>query len=156
MAAFLRQIGGREIDGDALRRQRETGGDQRRAHALARFGYGLVRKTDDVEGGKARRDLHLHVDRARFHAFEGTSDPYFTSDGHDVGRDETVAILYAQRIDLTPTASELADSALYADRLLSDLEAIKRDYRSSEDDPEGYGIGTLHSLSRALAPFRRA
>lgn len=96
------------------------------------------------------------VDAESALAYRHTSDPYFTSDGHDVGRDETVAILYAQRIDLTPTASELADSALYADRLLSDLEAIKRDYRSSEDDPEGYGIGTLHSLSRALAPFRRA
>ena len=37
MAAFLRQIGRREIDGDALRRQRQAGGVQRRMHPLAAF-----------------------------------------------------------------------------------------------------------------------
>ena len=96
------------------------------------------------------------VDAESALAYRHICDPYYTSsNGHDVGRDETVAILYAQRIDLTPKASELADSARYADRLLIDLETIKRDYRSSEDDPAGYGIGTLHSLSRALTPFRR-
>ena len=47
VAAFLRQVGGREIDGDAARRQREARGDQRRAHALLRLGHRLV--------GQARR-----------------------------------------------------------------------------------------------------
>ena len=70
VAAFLRQVGGREIDGDAARRQREAGGDQRGAHALLRFGHRLVRQADDVEGGQARRDLHLHVDRAGLDALE--------------------------------------------------------------------------------------
>ena len=54
VAAFLRQIGGREIDGDAARRQREAGGDQRGAHALPGFGHGFVRQADNVEGGQAR------------------------------------------------------------------------------------------------------
>ena len=51
-------------------RQREAGGDQRRAHALARFRHGLVGQPDDMEGGKARRHLHLHVDGARLDALE--------------------------------------------------------------------------------------
>ncbi len=50
VAAFLRQVGGREIDGDAARRQREAGGDQRGAHALAGLGHRLVGQADDVEG----------------------------------------------------------------------------------------------------------
>ena len=50
MAAFLGQVGGRQIDGDAPRRQREARGDQRRAHPLARLGHRLVRQADDGEG----------------------------------------------------------------------------------------------------------
>ncbi len=70
MAAFLRQVGGREIDGDAARRQRQAGGDQRGAHALARLAHRLVGQADDVEGRQAGRDLHLHVDRAGLDALE--------------------------------------------------------------------------------------
>ena len=64
MAAFLGQVGGREIDRDPPRRQRQPRGDQRRAHPLARLGHRLVRQADDGEGGQPGRDLHLHVDRA--------------------------------------------------------------------------------------------
>jgi hypothetical protein len=64
MAAFLGQIGRREVDDDAPRRQREPRGDQRRAHPLARFRHRLVGQADDGEGRQARHDLHLHVDRA--------------------------------------------------------------------------------------------
>ncbi len=71
MAAFLGQIGGREIDGDAARRQRQAGGDQRRAHALLGFRHRLVGQADDVEGGQAGRDLHLHVDGAGLDALKG-------------------------------------------------------------------------------------
>ena len=70
VAAFLRQVGGREIDGDAARRQREAGGDQRGAHALLGLGHRLVGQADDVEGRQAGRDLHLHVDRAGLDALE--------------------------------------------------------------------------------------
>ena len=70
MASFLRQIGGREIDGDAAGRQREARCDQRGADALARFRHGLVGEADDMESGQARRDLHLHVDGAGLDALE--------------------------------------------------------------------------------------
>jgi hypothetical protein len=55
----------------AFARQRQAGGDQSRAHALLGFRYRLVRQADDVEGGQAGGDLHLHVDGAGFDALEG-------------------------------------------------------------------------------------
>ena len=71
MAAFLGQIGGREIDGDSPGRQRQPRGDQRRADPLARFGHRLVGQADDGEGRQSRRDLHLHVDRAGLDPLKG-------------------------------------------------------------------------------------
>ena len=71
MAAFLRQVGRREIDGDPARRQRQPRGDQRRAHPLARLGNRLVGQADDRERRQARRDLHLHVDRAGLDPLKG-------------------------------------------------------------------------------------
>jgi hypothetical protein len=70
VAAFLRQVRGREIDGDAARRKGEARGDQRRAHPLACLGDGLVRQSDDVEGRQTRRDLDLDIDGARLDPFE--------------------------------------------------------------------------------------
>ena len=70
MAAFLRQIGGREIDRDAPRRQREAGGHEGRAHALLGLGNGFVGQANDVEGGKAGRDLYLDIDGSRLDALE--------------------------------------------------------------------------------------
>jgi hypothetical protein len=49
VTAFLRHVGGREIDGDAPGRQRQPRGDERRADALARLGDGLVRQAHHVE-----------------------------------------------------------------------------------------------------------
>ena len=71
MAALLRHVGRREIDGDALGRKREARGDQRRAHPLAQFGHRLVAEADDGEGDRACGDLHLDVDRPGLHALEG-------------------------------------------------------------------------------------
>ena len=70
VAALLGQVGGGEIDGDAARRQRQAGGDQRGAHPLAQFGDRLVAEADDGEGDGAVGDLDLDVDRARLDAFE--------------------------------------------------------------------------------------
>ncbi len=70
VAAFLRQIGRREIDGDTARRQREPRGYQRRAYPLARFGDSLVRQADDIEGDDARGDLHLDVHGADLDALK--------------------------------------------------------------------------------------
>jgi hypothetical protein len=71
MAAFLRQIGGREVDGDSACGERQPGGDQRRAHPLAGLGHRLVRQADDRESRQARRDLHLHVDAAGLDPLKG-------------------------------------------------------------------------------------
>ncbi len=70
VAALLRQIGGREIDGDVLVGKAETDGVQRGAHPLAAFGDGLVRQTDDGEAGSAGRDADLDLDGSRFNADE--------------------------------------------------------------------------------------
>ena len=70
MAALLGEVGRCEIDGDALRRQRQTNGVQRAAHALAALGHGFIRQPDNGEGGEPGADLDLHVDSARFDPFE--------------------------------------------------------------------------------------
>jgi len=70
VAAFLRQVGGREIDRNAPRRQGEARGDQRRAHPLARLRHGLVGQSYDIERRQAGRDLHLNIDGARLDALE--------------------------------------------------------------------------------------
>lgn len=70
MAAFLGQVGRREIDGDALGRQGEARGQKRGADPLAAFGDGLVGQPDQHEGDAARRDLDLNVDGARLDALE--------------------------------------------------------------------------------------
>jgi hypothetical protein len=70
VAAFLRQVGRGEIDGDAVRRQREPDGVQRAAHPFAAFGYRLVGQADNGEMRQPRPDLDLNVDRARLDALE--------------------------------------------------------------------------------------
>jgi hypothetical protein len=70
MAALLRKISRREVDGDAARRQRQPGGDQGGADALASLGHGFVGKAHNREGRHAGRDLDLHIDRPDLDAFE--------------------------------------------------------------------------------------
>ena len=70
VAAFFGQVGRREVDGDAARRQREARGGQRRAHPLARFGDRFVGQADDVESRQPRRDLDLDIDGTNLDAFE--------------------------------------------------------------------------------------
>ena len=71
MAPFLREVRGREIDGDPARRQRQPRGDQGCAHSLLGFGNGLVRKANNGESGEPRRHLRLHVDGLGLDPFEG-------------------------------------------------------------------------------------
>ena len=71
VAALLRHVGGREVDGDALGGKGEPGSDQGRTHALARFGYRLVAEADDGESDHAAGDMDLNVDRPGFDALEG-------------------------------------------------------------------------------------
>ncbi len=70
VAPLLGQVSWGEIDGDALRRQREAGSSERRADALLRLPHRLVAEADDVEHDIPRGDMHLHVDRAGFHPLE--------------------------------------------------------------------------------------
>ena len=70
MAAFLRQISGRQIDGDAACRECQPRRNQGGAHAFFSFRHRLVGQADDVEGGQTGRDLNLYVDGAGFDALE--------------------------------------------------------------------------------------
>ena len=70
MAAFLGKVGRREVDGDAARRERKTGGDQCRAHPFARLRNRLVRQSHDGERRHSGRHLHLDIDRPHLDALE--------------------------------------------------------------------------------------
>jgi hypothetical protein len=70
LEAFLGKVGRREIDRDATGGERKPGGNERRAHPLARLGHGLVRKADDMECGQAGRHLDLDIDRAGLDTLE--------------------------------------------------------------------------------------
>ncbi len=65
MASFLRQVGGREINDDALVGERQPGSVERAAHALAALGDRLVGQAHNDETRQPGRDLHLHVDGHR-------------------------------------------------------------------------------------------
>ena len=71
MAAFLGDVGRRQIHQHALRRQRQAEAGQRRAHPLPAFAHRLVGQADDQEGRQAGGDLHLHLDRLGVDAGEG-------------------------------------------------------------------------------------
>ena len=71
MAAFLRQVCGREVDGDPLGRQRKAHGSQRGLHPLPAFGHGLVRQADHGEARHPCGELALHLHLARVEAKVG-------------------------------------------------------------------------------------
>ncbi len=71
MAALLEHVGGREIDRDALGRQRQAHGADCAAHAFARFTDRLVRQTDDGKARQASRDADLHIHVERLDALKG-------------------------------------------------------------------------------------
>lgn len=62
-AALLRQVGGRQVDGDAALGKFELRGDERRAHPVARLAHLGVGQADQVEGrqavGQMNFDRHL-------------------------------------------------------------------------------------------------
>jgi hypothetical protein len=94
----------------------------------------------------------LHEESATAH--QHRSDSHFTnSRGRNVGRDEQLALHYARDIRLTPAPDEITDASLYLSRLLRELEAKKQSFRANEEDPEGFGIATLHGFSRTLEVF---
>ena len=62
VAAFLGEIGGREVDDDAARRQRQAQRADGGAHALAAFADGLVGQADDIEVRQAAAEMDLDID----------------------------------------------------------------------------------------------
>ena len=90
MAAFLRQIGGREIDGDVLVGKAEADRVQCVANPLAALGDRLVGQPDDGEGRAAGGDADLHLDSASLDANETQASIWPVHDalsaGHSVAR----------------------------------------------------------------------
>ena len=80
MAAFLQQVGRRQVDQHALRRQSQAHGRQRGAHPLARFANRFVRQADHQERGQSGGNLYLHLHRHRLDAGEG--EGLHAGDGH--------------------------------------------------------------------------
>ena len=70
VAAFLSQIGRRQIDGDALWREGQAQRPECCPHPLATFAHGLVGEADHRESDGPRRDHDLHVDRQDVDALE--------------------------------------------------------------------------------------
>ena len=69
--AFFAQVGRREIDRDAARRELEARVDDRRAHALAALLHRGVREPDDAERRRRGDDVGLDLDGASVKAAEG-------------------------------------------------------------------------------------
>ena len=70
VAAFLGEVGRREVDGDALRRQGKAERAEGGAHTLAAFAHRLVGQADHGKGEIARRHQDLHIDRQDIDALE--------------------------------------------------------------------------------------
>ena len=78
MAACLGEVGGGEIDGDALGGKGDAKRGEGGANAVFRFGDGFVGEADETEGGDAGGDGALDFDETGRNAFEsdriGASD----------------------------------------------------------------------------------
>src|SRR5579885_641566 len=64
--AFLPQVGGRQIDGDALIGKKAATVLYRRTHPFPRFVDGSIGETDNREGSKPVGDIHLNLDQRAF------------------------------------------------------------------------------------------
>ncbi len=60
--AFLAEIGGRQVDGDAVDRELQARVADGGPHPVAALAHGRVGKTDRVERGQPRGDVHLDED----------------------------------------------------------------------------------------------
>ena len=70
MAAFLGQIGGRQIGRDTLWRQGQSNRAQGAPHSLPALSHRLVRQPDNGERRQAGGKLHLHVHRQGLNTLE--------------------------------------------------------------------------------------
>ena len=74
--AFFRQIGGRQIDGDAPGGKGETVVDQGTAYPIARLFHRGFRQTDQRQAGQAIADMHLHRHGRGLNADDGAAIDY--------------------------------------------------------------------------------
>jgi len=88
---------------------------------------------------------HAHVNDSR----------YTDSSLHNIGKDELAAVACARALNLHPSDGEMDEYDRYVDRVLGDLERMKDRFRLEQDDPHGYGIATLHGISRKLTAILR-
>ena len=71
---ILRQLGRRQVDGDALvGREGQAALQQRRAHALTRFLDLRVGQANEREAGQAVGQMHFHLHRWRGHAIQSAA-----------------------------------------------------------------------------------
>ncbi len=70
MAAFLQNVGRRQVDGDAFGRQGKSQRMQGGAHSLAALADRLVRQSDQRERWQTTGDLDLDVDRQHIDTLE--------------------------------------------------------------------------------------
>ena len=70
MAALFGHIRRGEINRDALGRERQARGIERRAHPLARFRHRLVTQPHDDKHHRAAGNLHLHVNWSCFNSLK--------------------------------------------------------------------------------------
>ncbi len=74
--SLLAQVGGRQADGDAARRDLEPGVADGGAHAVGALAHRRVGKPDGVDSGETPADVALDEEGDRFDAEEnGASDP---------------------------------------------------------------------------------
>jgi hypothetical protein len=81
-------------------------------------------------------------------ANEHLANPYWSSSGHNIGQDELQAVAFARRVDFNLLESDEGSAEKYAERVQEALNTCKPDFRALADDPDGYGIGTLHDITR--------
>ena len=71
-SALFRQIGGRQIDGDAPLRKFEARVEQCGAHAILALFYFRLGQADDSERGQSVCQMHFHSDQRCLHAGQRT------------------------------------------------------------------------------------
>ncbi len=68
-SALFRQVGGRQIDGDALCRKAEAAVNNGATHPFARLFHRGFRQTDQRQRGQAAADMRFYDDQRRFYAY---------------------------------------------------------------------------------------
>ena len=81
-------------------------------------------------------------------AKEHLNDPYYTDmmTGHNIGEDEELAVKYAEIA--FKAANDLEDKNQFINKFIGELLNQKNVFRRVCEDPDGFGIVTLHDVER--------